>query len=84
MKDSKNPKDPPQLELRALLDTGANCNIIASRFENHFNISNLTKRRVRFATATNSQLASVCNISFNIQSDDILLEFTAEFLFAIL
>ena len=78
--ESKNPKDPPQLELNVLLDTGANCNIISARFEHHFNISNFTKRRVRFATTTNSQLASVCRVSFNVQNNGILLEFSAEFL----
>jgi len=77
--ESKNPKDPPQLELNALLDTGANCNIVSTRFENHFLVSDITKRRVRFATSTNSQLATVCYISFQIQSNDILLEFMAEF-----
>jgi hypothetical protein len=78
--ESKNPKDPPQIELNVLLDTGANCNIMSARFEHHFNISNFTKRRVRFATTTNSQLASVCKVSFNVQNNGILLEFSAEFL----
>ena len=66
--------------MNVLLDTGANCNIISARFEHQFNISNFTKRRVRFATTTNSQLASVCKVSFNVQNNGILLEFSAEFL----
>ena len=60
-----NPKDPPSIELCALLDTGANCNVISKRYEHLFNISDNSKRRIRFATESNSQLASLCNLSLS-------------------
>ena len=74
-----NPKDPPSIELCALLDTGANCNVISKRYEHLFNVSNNSKRRIRFATEENSQLASIRKGKFSIEYQELNLEFEAEF-----
>jgi len=74
-----NPKDPPSIELCALLDTGANCNVISNRYENLFQVSQNSKRRIRFATSDNSQQASVCQIKFQIENNGLNLLLEAEF-----
>ncbi len=79
MSESKNPKDPPNIHLHALLDTGANCNIISNRHEHLFDVSCSPKRRIRFATDDNSQLASICNLKFFIEHQELKLGFDAEF-----
>jgi hypothetical protein len=65
--------------MNALLDTGANCNLISIRFKHLFQISETSNRRIRFATAANSQMASVCVLSSRIESNGIPLEFNSEF-----
>jgi hypothetical protein len=77
--NSKNPKDPPRIDFQALLDTGANCNVISNRHEHLFNVSQSSKRRIRFATDDNSQLASICQVKFTIENHELNLEFEAEF-----
>jgi hypothetical protein len=75
----KNPKDPT----RALLDTGANCNLISSIFvENNFvqKIPISASRRVKFANKTKSELCSVITLSFDIEHCGIFKSFSAEFL----
>ena len=74
-----NPKDPPSIELCALLDTGANCNVISKRYEHLFNVSGTSKRRIRFATEDNSQLASIRKGKFSIEYQELNIEFEAEF-----
>jgi len=56
---SKNPKDPTFLVLNALLDTGANCNVISNRFSTSFILETNSKRRIRFANTGNSQEATM-------------------------
>jgi hypothetical protein len=65
--------------MNALLDTGANCNLVSTRFKHLFQCSETAKRRIRFATAANSQLASVCVLIVRIESNGIPLEFESEF-----
>ena len=77
--ESMNPKDPPSIELCALLDTGANCNVISKRYEHLFNVSGTSKRRIRFATEDNSQLASIRKGKFSIEYQELNIEFEAEF-----
>jgi hypothetical protein len=76
---SKNPKDPPSIELNALLDTGANCNVISNRFSGILTLEKHAKRSIRFANTGNSQEASICSITFQIEHSDLMLEFVAEF-----
>ncbi len=76
---SKNPKDPTLVELNALLDTGANCNVVSKRHEHLFDVSEHSQRKIRFATNDNSQLASVCKAKIFIEYHDLVLEFETEF-----
>ena len=74
-----NPKDPPNIDLKCLLDTGANCNVVSNRYEHLFPVSDSSKKCIRFATSDNSQFASVCVLSFCIESNSVPLEFKTEF-----
>ena len=76
---SKNPKDPTFIVLNALLDTGANCNVISNRFSTFLTLETNSKRRIRFANTGNSQEASMCSVSFQIEHSNTILEFIAEF-----
>ncbi len=76
---TKNPKDPTSIMMNALLDTGANCNVISNRFSSILNLEVHSKRRIRFANTGNSQEASICSISFQIEHSDLILKFDAEF-----
>ena len=76
---SKNPKDPTFIVLNALLDTGANCNVISNRFSTSLIFETNSKRRIRFANTGNSQEATMCSLVFQIEQCDTVLEFIAEF-----
>ena len=65
--------------LNALLDTGANCNVISNRFSTSLILETNSKRRIRFANTGNSQEATMCTVAFQIEHCDIILEFVAEF-----
>ena len=62
----------------ALLDTGANCNVISQRFKESLQVTD-KHTKITFANKENSEIASLCNISFCIEHDDMTLNFQAEF-----
>ena len=64
--------------MRALLDTGANCNVISQRFKESLQVVD-KHTKITFANKENSEMASLCNISFCIEHDDLNLNFQAEF-----
>jgi hypothetical protein len=64
--------------MRALLDTGANCNVISQRFKESFQVTD-KQTKITFANKENSEIASLCNISFCIEHDNMTLNFQAEF-----
>ena len=64
--------------MRALLDTGANCNVVSQRFKESLQVID-KHTKITFANKENSEMASLCNISFSIAHDDMILNFQAEF-----
>jgi len=64
--------------MRALLDTGANCNVISKRYKEHLEITDKHKK-IAFANTNNSELASMCLISFSIMHENSHLEYRTEF-----
>ena len=79
--ENKNPKDPPQ----ALLDTGANCNLLSSEyatknFEQHLNSTSSSTRRIKFANKSKSETCKQITLSFEIEQKGIIICFEAEFL----
>ena len=64
--------------MRALLDTGANCNVISQRFKESLQVID-KHAKITFANKENSEMASLCNISFRIEHDDMILNFQSEF-----
>jgi hypothetical protein len=66
----------------ALFDTGANCNIINKNFETRIEsicISS-SKRRIRFANKSTSELCAVARLKFDIEHIGMRCRFEAEFL----
>ena len=79
--DSKNPKDPPQ----ALLDTGANCNLISSDYASHnfdkdIIENSMPTRRIKFANKSRSETCKQLNLNFDIDQNGVIKCFNAEFL----
>ena len=79
--DSKNPKDPPQ----ALLDTGANCNLISSDYASHnfdqdIIENSMPTRRIKFANKSRSETCKQLNMNFDIDQHGVIKCFNAEFL----
>jgi hypothetical protein len=66
------------LLLKALLDTGANCNVISRRYQNHLQLSDNYKK-IAFANTGNSEMASMCLISFSITQENLNLEYRTDF-----
>jgi len=66
----------------ALFDTGANCNIINKNFEIRLdaNCKSGSKRRIRFANKSTSELCAVAKLHFDIEHEGSRRRFEAEFL----
>ena len=66
----------------ALFDTGANCNIINKKFEIRLdsNCKSGSKRRIRFANKSTSELCAVAKLQFDIGHEGTRRRFEAEFL----
>jgi hypothetical protein len=52
---------------------------LTNRREHLLDVSQNAKRRIRFATDDNSQLVSICKVTFFIENHALNLEFEAEF-----
>jgi hypothetical protein len=79
---SKNPKDPPPIVANALFGTGANCDIVNKKFESTLDAAcqSGSKRRIRFANKSTSELCAVAKLNFCIEHEGVHCRFEAEFL----
>ena len=66
----------------ALFDTGANCNIINKNFEIRLdaNCKSGSKRRIRFANKSTSELCAVAKFQFDVEHEGSRRRFEAEFI----
>ncbi len=79
---NKNPKDPP-FRAVALFDTGANCNIISTKFSANLDTESVTHRpakRIKFANKSKSEMCCTVILKFEIEYRDRRCQFEAEFL----
>ena len=79
---NRNPKDPP-FKAIALFDTGANCNIINTKFSVYLGKESATHqpaKRIKFANKSKSEMCCTVILKFEIEYHDQRCQFEAEFL----